>query len=81
MRHWITSFLLLTMRPNVRHGGGMASLGRGKAAAKRAASRRLASLLAAPIAMLVAVAAATIPARAQTAVDLHLVLAVDVAAS
>jgi Protein of unknown function (DUF1194) len=81
MRHWITSFLLLTMQPNVRHGGGMASLGGAKAGGKHAASRRIASLLAVPIAMLVAVAAASIPARAQTAVDLQLVLAVDVSGS
>src|SRR5437660_8211744 len=82
MRHWITSFLLLTMRPNLRHRGGMASLGAGKTAGKRAASRRLACLLVAQMAMLVALAAANCaPAQAQTAVDLQLVLAVDVSGS
>ena len=81
MRHWITSFLLLTMRPNLRHRDGMASLGAGKTAEKRAASRRLACLLVAQMAMLVALAAAIVPAPAQTAVDLQLVLAVDVSGS
>jgi len=82
MRHWITSFLLLTMRPNLRHRDGMASLGAGKTAGKRAASRRLACLLVAQMAMLVALAAANCaPAQAQTAVDLQLVLAVDVSGS
>ena len=81
MRHWITSFLLLTMRPNVRHGEGMASLGEGKTAGKHSASRQLAWLLAAQLAMLAALAAGIVPARAQTAVDLQLVLAVDVSGS
>src|SRR6202040_1076189 len=80
MRHWITSFLLLTMRPNLRHRDGMASLGGGKTVGKRAASRRLACLLVAPMAALVALAG-IVPARAQTAVDLQLVLAVDVSGS
>jgi hypothetical protein len=81
MRHWITSFLLLTMRPNVRHGDGMASLGGGKTVGKRAASRRLACLLVAQMAVVVALAAAIVPAPAQTATDLQLVLAVDVSGS
>jgi Protein of unknown function (DUF1194) len=81
MRHWITSFLLLTMQPNVRHGGGMASLGGGKAAGARAASRRVACLLAAQMATLFTLGAGIIPAAAQTAVDLQLVLAVDVSGS
>jgi Protein of unknown function (DUF1194) len=81
MRHWITSFLLLTMRPNVRHGDGMASLGAGKTAGKRAASRRLACSVMAQMAVLVALAAGIVPAPAQTAVDLQLVLAVDVSGS
>ena len=69
------------MRPNVRHGGGMASLGGGKTAEKRAASRRLARLLAAGVAMLIVFAAGIIPAWTQTPVDLQLVLAVDVSGS
>jgi hypothetical protein len=82
MRHWITSFLLLTMRPNVRNGSGMASLGAGKTVGKRAASGRLACLLMARVSILVALAATICaPARAQTAVDLQLVLAVDVSGS
>ena len=60
----------------------MASLGGGKTAGKRAASSRLAGLLMAPVLMLVALAAILCaPARAQTAVDLQLVLAVDVSGS
>jgi hypothetical protein len=80
MRHWITSFLLLTMRPNVRHGDGMARVRGRKIIGKYAASRRLAWLLLAgtstPFALLGAA-----PAQAQTPVDLQLVLAVDVSGS
>jgi hypothetical protein len=82
MRHWITSFLLLTMRCNVRHGGGMARAGGRKTAGKRAASRRLASSLIAGGSILLAFAALICaPALAQTPVDLQLVLAVDVSGS
>ena len=45
MRHWITSFLLLTMRPNVRRGVGMASPRTRKPFARHAAPRRIACLL------------------------------------
>src|ERR1051326_5472416 len=64
------------MRPNLRHGDGMASLGAGKTAGKRAASRRPVRLLAAQMSVLVALAAGIFPAPAPTAVDLQLVLAV-----
>jgi Protein of unknown function (DUF1194) len=69
------------MRPNVRHGGGMASLDGGKTGRKYAASRRLASFLVVQIGVLLAFAAGIAPAQAQTAVDLQLVLAVDVSGS
>jgi Protein of unknown function (DUF1194) len=59
----------------------MASLGAGKTAGKRAASRRLACSVMAQMAVLVALAAGIVPAPAQTAVDLQLVLAVDVSGS
>ena len=59
----------------------MASLGGGKTVGKRAASRRLACLLMTQMAVLVVLAAGIVPARAQTAVDLQLVLAVDVSGS
>src|SRR3984893_19571760 len=58
----------------------MASLGAGKTAGKTAGSRRVACLLVAPMAVLVALAG-IVPARAQPAVDLSLVLAVAVAGS
>jgi hypothetical protein len=82
MRHWITSFLLLTMRPNVRQGGGMARVGGRKTAGKRAASRRLAwSLIAGGSTLLALAALICAPALAQAPVDLQLVLAVDVSGS
>jgi hypothetical protein len=82
MRHWITSFLLLTMRRNVRNRGGMARAGGRKTTGKRAACRRLASSLIAGGSSLLAFAALICaPAQAQTPVDLQLVLAVDVSGS
>src|SRR5215831_16332343 len=79
MRHWITSFLLLTMRLNLREAAGIARVCARKSLTGRAASRRLARVLAC-MAVGFALIDATC-ARAQTAVDLQLVLAVDVSGS
>jgi hypothetical protein len=79
MRHWITSFLLLTMGPNVRAGAGMARLWRREPVANHAACRRLALFLGCAGVVIALLCSA--PARAQTAVDLQLVLAVDVSGS
>jgi Protein of unknown function (DUF1194) len=82
MRHWITSFQLLTMRRNVRHSGGIARAGGRQPTRIRAASRRLGRFLVAGGSTLLALAALVSgPARAQTPVDLQLVLAVDVSGS
>src|SRR5262245_58411164 len=81
MRHWITSFLLLTMRPNVRQDARMARLGGRKSPVKRAASRRLAGLLMIVVSALGALAGIGTSAQAQAPVDLQLVLAVDVSGS
>ena len=77
MRHWITSFLLLTMRPNVRRGVGMASPRARKPFARHAAPRRIACLLAGTAAL----ALFDPLANAESVVDLQLVLAVDVSGS
>ncbi len=74
MRHWITSFLLLTMGPNVRPGAGMARLCLHEGVGRRAA------LFLGCAAGVIALAAST-AAPAETAVDLQLVLAVDVSGS
>lgn len=79
MRHWITSFLLLTMGPNVRPGAGMARVCRREGVASRAACRRLAVFLGCAAAVIALVGGTAV--RAETAVDLQLVLAVDVSGS
>jgi Protein of unknown function (DUF1194) len=82
MRHWITSFLLLTMRPNVRQGTGMARVGGNEMPVKHAASRRVVCLFLAGMWALAALTWGIVaPAQAQTPVDLELVLAVDVSGS
>jgi Protein of unknown function (DUF1194) len=79
MRHWITSFLLLTIRLNLREAAGIARLCGRKSLAGHAASRRLACVLAGTTVAFALIHATG--ARAQTAVDLQLVLAVDVSGS
>src|ERR1700747_488271 len=81
MRHWITSFRLLTMRPNVRQGGGMARGWLPRISPGGAAARRLAGVLFACTAAVVLAAGICTPAQTQTPVDLQLVLAVDVSGS
>jgi hypothetical protein len=81
MRHWITSFRLLTMGANLRHGGEMARPGACTAVAGGTASRRLGWLRRAAGAAIVIAAGMGAPAAAQTPVDLQLVLAVDVSGS
>jgi hypothetical protein len=80
MRHWITSFRLLTMRSNLKQGGEMARAAAPAAGARYAASRRHAWLWAVCAAAAVLMSAGA-PAPAQTPVDLQLVLAVDVSGS